>query len=386
MKCIRCGYDSKYKERSSGRCPQCRKEFAFEPKEGGLLTDPAFKAAIDAVSAKGQMRWGVEHLYYEVCRRYRKKKVPPAGCIGVSVAIVVIGLIIAFATPNVLAGVIALVAGVIAVILVLKRQQKTVALDDKKFNEMWDRWVRVHGTPPGLIVRQEQPVRRRPAEPDLGDYSFDRAVICDRARTADLLLANNFHFENNCAVLAIGGYPRGPFETVRAMLKRNPRLQVFVLHDASTAGCKTAYHLANDPDWFKGHTASITDVGLRPFQAKPFEGLFVASGRGQVMPSEGITTKEAEWLSTYTLELAAIRPEQVLKRLFRAINRKTDIRPESYIAAGAAAGAAGLIAMDEQEEQLRKKREFDFEMDFDLDSDSFSSDASDSDGGADSFG
>jgi hypothetical protein len=27
-------------------------------------------------------------------------------------------------------------------------------------------------------------------------------VICDRAQTVDVLLANNFHFENNCAVLS----------------------------------------------------------------------------------------------------------------------------------------------------------------------------------------
>ena len=34
--------------------------------------------------------------------------------------------------------------------------------------------------------------------------------------------------------------------------------------------------------------------------------------------------EEAAWLSQHALELAAIRPEQVLKRLFRALNRKVD--------------------------------------------------------------
>ena len=34
-----------------------------------------------------------------------------------------------------------------------------------------------------------------------------------------MLLANNFHFENNCAILSIEGYPPNVFETVRAMLK-----------------------------------------------------------------------------------------------------------------------------------------------------------------------
>lgn len=379
MKCIRCGHDSKFKERSNGRCPNCRKEFAFEPKSGGLLTDGAFKAAIDAVSVNGQIRWGIEHLYYEACRRLRRKTLPRAGCIWACGSAALILIIIASVSSNLAAVIVAIVAAVTGTVLAFKRREKTVALKPEKFNEMWDRWIRVHGAPPGLIVRQEQPARARRVEPDLGDYSFDRAVICDRARTADLLLANNFHFENNCAVLAIGGYPRGPFETVRAMIKRNPRLQVFVLHDATVAGCKTAYHLANDPDWFKGRAISMTDVGLRPVHAKPFDGLLFSSDRGPVQPGEGITADEAEWLSKYALELAAIKPEQVLKRLFRALNRKIGPGPEGY---ALAAGTAPLVYMDVEDEVQRKRREFDFEIDFD----SFGTEAGDSDGGADSFG
>ena len=49
------------------------------------------------------------------------------------------------------------------------------------------------------------PAPTRKLDSDIADYSFDRAVICDRARTVDLLVANNFHFENNCAVLAVDG-------------------------------------------------------------------------------------------------------------------------------------------------------------------------------------
>src|SRR5262249_59661346 len=123
-------------------------------------------------------------------------------------------------------------------------------LDRTRFDRLWNHWQEVYGKPDGVIVRFQTPSKPPAVEPDLGDYSFDRAVICDRARTVDLLLANNFHFENNCAVLSIDGYPKGPFETVRAMLKRNPRLQVFALHDASFAGCALAHRLANDTAWF----------------------------------------------------------------------------------------------------------------------------------------
>ena len=102
----------------------------------------------------------------------------------------------------------------------------------------------------------------RPIEADIGDYSFDRAVICDRAETVDLLVANNFHFENNCAVLSIDGYPRGPFETIRKMLKRNPQAAG---RDAARrdAGRLQTCAIASPmiPEWFDGKLR-IVDLGL----------------------------------------------------------------------------------------------------------------------------
>jgi hypothetical protein len=40
---------------------------------------------------------------------------------------------------------------------------------------------------------------------------------------------------------------------------------------------------------------------------------------GGIASGSGIDAKEAKWLSRYLLELAAVRPEDVLKRLFRGI-------------------------------------------------------------------
>ncbi|NET29771.1 hypothetical protein [Okeania sp. SIO1I7] len=39
-------------------------------------------------------------------------------------------------------------------------------------------------------------------------YSFDRLIVCETAEIAQFLIANNFHFEHNCAVLSIDGYPQ----------------------------------------------------------------------------------------------------------------------------------------------------------------------------------
>jgi hypothetical protein len=85
-----------------------------------------------------------------------------------------------------------------------------------------------------------------------------------------------------------------------------------------------------------------------------------------VIAYDGITLQEAQWLSQYALELAAIRPEQVLKRLFRALSQRFD--PHELEAAAAVAIAdGGGVAVE-------------------LDTISFSTDAGDGDGGGDAFG
>lgn len=251
MKCIRCQHDCKYPERVDRRCPKCRGKFAFEPRTGDRVTDMAFQRAIERVSSGGQVRWGVEHLYYEICRRKRFSR------------------FVAF------------------IVRIFGTDSKLARVTPGQFDVMWQRWLEVHHPTPGVIARKAAPKRKREVEPDIADYSFDRAVICDRARTVDLLLANNFHFENNCAMLSVNGYPPGPFSTVLSMLKRNPRLQVLALHDATPAGCSLAHKLATSPEWFGGQVR-VVDVGLRPGHAKAFEGLLIPSTTPGVQAGHGI--------------------------------------------------------------------------------------------------
>ncbi len=348
MKCVRCGHDCTYPQRRDRKCPGCGGKFAFEPREGDPVTDTAFKNAVDAVSSQGSVRWGLDNLYYEVCRR-KRGQITPNGCLVVLLVLSAVAAAVAFAVPKTPAlWLIPVGLWVVALIGAIQRMRSHfVAIPRERFGSLWDTWCRLHGAPEGLIVRLERPVGLTTRlEPDLGDYSFDRAVICDRAETVDLLLANNFHFENNCAVLSVDFYPPGPFETVRAMLKRNPNLQVFALHDAKALGCRLANRLATDPDWFAGSGCRVVDLGLRPDQAAPFRGLF-QHAEEQVSAGEGIADKEAEWLSAQTLEVAAVRPEQVLKRLFHAINRTAPaVEPADAAAAAAAAGVGTVVVYD----------------------------------------
>ena len=97
---------------------------------------------------------------------------------------------------------------------------------------------------------------------------------------------------------------------------RNPKLQVYAMHDATPEGCAMAHRLAYDKDWFAGKI-KVIDLGLRPRHAKPFRGLLRKAETVPVAAGEGIEPSEVEWLATFRLEIAAGRPEQILKRLFR---------------------------------------------------------------------
>ncbi len=371
MKCIRCNRDSNYPERTNKKCPGCHHEFAFEPREGDLLTDMAFKNAVLAVSSQGAVRFTTDNLYYEICRRKPRFRVR-LWLLVVHVLLLFVTVILAGAhDPRWFIG-----TGVLAVATAVAgwrylNPPMLVGVARADFDRMYERWCKVHGAPEGVIVRKAQR-KKHSLESDIGDYSFDRAVICDCDTTVDLLVANNFHFENNCAVLSVDGYPPGPFETVKAMLKRNPKLEVFVLHDASPKGCLLARKIATEPDWFDDKV-KVTDVGLRPHHAKPFLGLYQEAQGRQPPEGEGVTAEETAWLAQYTLELAVIRPEQVLKRLFRAVNRKPEPAKSADTDGGSDTGVFFFAGGDGG--GVFEDRE------------SFSDDAgAGGDGGADSFG
>jgi len=350
MKCIHCRNDAKYKDRSDKKCPTCHHPFAFEPQTGDPVTDSAFESAIDKVSSDGKVKWTKEHLYYELCKHKRRGKTLS----------LVFGVAGALCLTGAAMGTHLLVFVVVLVILfwtiaVRSWPSPEVAIPESTFDSLWNRWLRAHGTPKAVIVRKALPApgtaRQLPA--DIQEYSFDRAVICDREETVDLLLANNFHFENNCAVLSASGYPPQAWGTVRGMLRKNPKLAVYVLHDASMEGCGLAKKLASSGDWFAS-SARIVDVGLSPTHAKKLKGLWRPTSFVARDPT--LSSSDNAWLERYSLELAVIRPEQVIKRLFRAISgaKETSDSPDS-----------GTLM---------------------LDTGSFGGDATVSDGGGDSFG
>ena len=324
MKCIKCATDSKYSERTSGSCPKCHARFAFEPKSGDVFTDPAFAAAIDRVSAHDAVRFTASNLYYELARTKRSKASSKVVAVVAGIVISLIGAVVAASAQSAMVLIIALVIALAIVVLgVVSKPRPTPAFTNTAFLSMLEKWVSAHGKLPKLVRRVPPEVgnqTKKDLPRELATYSFDRAVICDRPETVDLLLANNFHFENNCAILAVTHYPKAVFGPVLEMLRRNPKIEVYALHDASSAGHSLARTLATSPEWFRG-IGRVTDVGILVRHAMKMRGLWQEELSSRAPTFTDLSAAENAWLSRYVLELAAIRPEQVIKRLFRAMTQ-----------------------------------------------------------------
>jgi hypothetical protein len=206
--------------------------------------------------------------------------------------------------------------------------QNNFLITQEQFQTWLNRWQEINN-PVGKMLpppREE----RLPAEvsTELTAYSFDRAVICNSAAIAQLLIANNFHFENNCAVLSITGYPQSIFSTVLEMLTRNPDLKVYALHDASPRGVTLTYHLRTSPHWFQNRNVAIYDLGLLPRQIFASRNIFIRASEesareAKQMPVEvrqSLSASELEWLEAGNfVELESFSPQKLIQVLNQGI-------------------------------------------------------------------
>lgn len=161
---------------------------------------------------------------------------------------------------------------------------------------------------------------------DVSAYSFDRLVVTDTAAIAQLLIANNFHFENNCAILSITGYPQSIFQITMEMLRRNPDLKVYAFHNCSGRGINLVYQLQSSPQWFQTSAVEIIDVGLRPNQVMALNNVLVerlpgsadAAKRVSDLVRQQFSQSELAWLDAGNVVLLESFPPQ---RLIQVLNR-----------------------------------------------------------------
>ncbi len=218
-------------------------------------------------------------------------------------------------------------------------------VNQAQIDEWLQRWQTVNGTVEKLLPAPRQNALPASIDPEVSAYSFDRAIICDNDEIAQFLIANNVHFENNCAILSISGYPQSIFDTVIEMLRRNADLKVYALHDANPAGVSLVHQLRTSPNWFADQAVTIFDLGISPRQILETGDMFVQQSQtmaqsARQLPNavrQGLTAQELAWLDAgIFVELESFTPQ----RLLRVVNY-------GLAQSGDPQGNEGLILVDD---------------------------------------
>jgi hypothetical protein len=353
VKCIKCNIDNKLKDRKRymGKCSNCRHEFAFDPKvmTGVDFTDGFFQQTLKTLSVNDSLFFSRKQLYYFLNQRLNKKKADGlkvlAGC---SIPIVVFGGIVLSILSGIsylwFAPLLLIIPFAIAVLASesLRRflrggpRNQNLGISYTQLDDWYGRWVKLNGNSARLLGPVKERKTQTSIKPELLNYSFDRVVICDRAEVAHCLIANKFHFENNAAVLSLDGYPQDVFKTVMEMLRRNPDLSVYAVHDASSQGVQLPYILGNQAKWFGGTKVKIYDLGLLPRQIMN-RSMFVEKQSENVsIPKEVVATlqpDELRWLNDGNfVALESIPPQILLRVITNGIAKSRDPQSSDSLA------------------------------------------------------
>ena len=408
MKCINCGTDNKLKDRTAnqGRCIKCNHPFAFEPTSMSniQITDPFFAKAIADISANNTLFFTPKQLLYFLDNRFRKssKSISRFGWLFFYVffnlftlAFIIGPLIVNLAYINffyqsskstnlnlvsrkqnarnlqIIGGIILSIGiplslisksfNLFAIIVIMgmlpiylgTRQLGRIQLLTQDFlvsqsqvKDWLERWQQINGSILKILPAPNQENTPATVNPDVTAYSFDRLVVCDSASIAQLLIANNFHFENNCAILSITGYPQSIFDTTMQMLRRNPDLKVYAIHDCNPRGIGLVHNLRTNANWFLNSEIAIIDIGLTPRQIIATKrGMFIQSSpesaqAAKQLPEEVRQTLSAEeltWLESGNfVEIESFTPQRIIKVLQKGIagSRNLDSDDSSLLFVG----------------------------------------------------
>jgi hypothetical protein len=219
-----------------------------------------------------------------------------------------------------------------------KRKQSEIFDDflvaQTQFETWLNRWTSINHQPAKILP--SSPTSSLPAapNPEVTAYSFDRVVVCDKSTIAQLLISNNFHFENNCAILTIDGYPQSIFTTTMEMLHRNPDLKVYALHNCSPSGINLIRRLRQEEIWFPNPEIPIIDVGILPRQIIKNVDLMAPQSSSSAQTAQQLTPEiraslnpaELVWLDAGCyLELESFPPQKLIQILQRAINESREL-------------------------------------------------------------
>jgi len=273
----------------------------------------------------------------KLSRRVRRSSVNALMCLGIFISIA--GSFRSFSRDSILGFILTAVLGLSAIWLSFFQRRRadqiteTFLINTSQMEGWLENWQRVNSTVTKMLPSPSNFLSATTPEAlpnvEVSAYSFDRLVVCQSDEIAQMLISNNFHFENNCAILSISGYPQRIFATTMEMLRRNPELKVYAFHDCSPEGMELVNQLRTNPRWFPDGNIVVIDVGLLPRQILASKrGVFVQNSKISataaqnlgLQPRQNLSDMEMQWLNNGNfVDLESFTPRKLIQVLQRSI-------------------------------------------------------------------
>jgi hypothetical protein len=259
-----------------------------------------------------------------------------------------IGVAVAIVVKSSPFGIMAICLGLNALWLSYKGQRQlnniytansNLLIDRTEFDRWLNKWMSINDRPAKILPPPETYSLPATTNPQVPAYSFDLAIVCDNPAIAQILISNNFHFENNCAILTIDGYPQNIFDGTMEILYRNPNLKVYAFHDCTPNGIKLARQLRSSEAWFPNPAIPIIDVGILPRQiVNNLDVMTLQSQKSAQLAKHldpdlraSLNRAELAWLDAGCyLELESFSTQKLIHILRRAISETRDLGTVEY--------------------------------------------------------
>jgi hypothetical protein len=309
---------------------------------GSILCKGILKISFDdgiPISATISMGWVIWQIFQDSIsnqfnRRIRHNRTITLKTIAIASIIIALPLSISEQILEGIIGSIILGIGATSLYLNCNRQQSKIfdifSIDPAQFNTWLARWTSINNQPLKILPPPQTFSLSAAPNPQVTAYSFDRVVVCDTPEIAQLLISNNFHFESNCAILTIDGYPHSIFDTTMEMLHRNPDLRVYAFHNCTPKGIELTHRLRAEEKWFPNPAIPIIDVGILPRQIMDNLNVSILQSTESAEIAQSLSSHiraslnpvELTWLDTGCyLELECFSPQKLIRILQRAISQ-----------------------------------------------------------------
>ncbi|MCH2045480.1 MAG: hypothetical protein MK212_15290 [Saprospiraceae bacterium] len=137
---------------------------------------------------------------------------------------------------------------------------RSAKVSKEKFDELLKRWKKVNPIPTlvtDLNLKQPPPAF---GEQDLYEYGVEGIIIVDQDIYVDLIVLNNYQSDWKSVVMSQNGYPNYLQNKVQKLIKEDPTIKIYYLHDATTTVEDMKKQVRNILDL--PNTVDESDLGL----------------------------------------------------------------------------------------------------------------------------